>query len=68
MISTAASVSDIVYGKYYTDGTRLYRIIKLHVDWTVTVENCETLFTNRISVDTVLDCWKEVKIDGNVAP
>ncbi len=61
---TTATASEITNDKYYTDGTRLYRIIRLHVDWTVTVENCETLFTNRISVDTVLESWKEVKLSG----
>lgn len=45
--------------QYYTDNNRLYRIVTVNADETVQVENCETLFTHLISLDTVLS-WTEV--------
>lgn len=47
-------------GDYYTDGSRLYYIIKLE-DECVHVENCGTLFTARVHYDTIWTCWQKLE-------
>lgn len=57
-----APITIVAPKQYFTDGSRLYYIVKVNRDKTVVVENCYTLFTHMIHVDTIYEGWRQVAL------
>lgn len=61
MTAMATELFVVDEGDYYTDGRRLYYIIKVNDD-SVLVENCETEFTANVAFETIHAGWRRVKV------
>lgn len=46
--------------QYYTDGRRLIRIIAVHKDDKVSIENCKSLTVRKIALREITEKWIEV--------